>query len=173
MDRWQNPTDRWQDKPAGGVRRSGQPALVDDAPLRHELLATLAALHELGPRYQPELVSAFLDRLDPALQAHVSAIAAHAPRPSLLDSLRDNLPSVSPQGLFSAAVGAMLLLGMLASIMPVAMARHPEPWRFQGHAYPEQRMHFSMHHRAGFPFVHPVGPPRQPSAPNVSAPQAP
>ncbi len=89
-----------------------------EAKARHELEATVAARHELGPGHDNELVAGFLDRIDRELDRRVDERIAerlprkaehHAITPIVLGSLGLSIPLLAIAGGTAGLAGVALV----------------------------------------------------------------
>jgi hypothetical protein len=128
---------------------------ASDQHLRGELRVTLGALRDLGPRYQPELIDSFMDRLKPRIEQRIQQRLAPEVR-----------PAVTRQPLRSLALGAGAVAAAFLIALPgvAAVARAPHGRFAEPHGF--MRMHMMARpHRFGQgaelpdqPLIQPVQP---------------
>lgn len=105
-----------------------------DDQLRTELRATVRARRDLGPRYEPELIDSFMDRVRPRLNARIEQRLAPA-RPAAVER-----PRLRTLALGAGAVIAAFVLALPAVGGVVAGAPHAHFARHQAWVFRHERM---------------------------------
>lgn len=111
-----------------------------DERLRRELHATVGALRDLGPRYEPELTDSFMSRLRPLIDGRIARGLA-----------REQAPAVERSRLRSLALGAAAVAAAFLIVLPGvgSVIAGPPHGRFaEHHAF--MRMHGAMLHQHQF-----------------------
>jgi Flp pilus assembly protein TadB len=113
---------------------TGDQPLAQNPELRRELQATLSARQELGTADDPELIDAFLRRLDQAIDARIDEHLVQRPPPP---SVRANpawilaialglaIPLVAIAGGIAGAVGIVAVLALVGLLVVYFDRRHP------------------------------------------------
>src|SRR5947209_4807093 len=105
---------------SASVAPPGPPgSIAGDAELRRDLHATLAAHQELGPKYESELVDAFLRRLDQQIDQRIDqrlaqqrqpVRASYSPAAALAISLGLTIPLIAIAGGIAGGAGIVAVL---------------------------------------------------------------
>ena len=119
-----------------GPRRARDGMFSGDEHLRRELQATIGALRDLGPRYEPELTDAFMSRLRPLIDGRIAQRFARE-RPAAVER-----PRLRSLALGAAAVAAAFLIALPGVGAVIAGPPHG---RFAAH-HGFMRMHETMLH---------------------------
>lgn len=72
---------------------------------RKDLRAAVAARQELGPEYEPEIIEAFLEKLDARAGQRTPVAAPEPPRPVAYSGNRENDPGGLALAIVSVVVG--------------------------------------------------------------------
>ncbi len=100
--------------------------LTQNPELRQDLQATLSARQELGAAYDPQLIDAFLRRLDQAIDARIDQRLAQRPPPpavradptrTLAVALGLGIPLVAIAGGIAGAVGIVAVLALIGLLV--------------------------------------------------------
>jgi hypothetical protein len=113
------------DHPAEQPTQASRP-LTEDPELRKDLQATLGARHELGAAYEPELIDAFLRRLDQAIDQRIEQRIAARPLPPagrpdqtrmLAVALGLGIPLIAIAGGITGGFGILAVLLLIGSLV--------------------------------------------------------
>ena len=100
--------------------------LAQNPELRQELQATLGARRELGAAYEPQLIDAFLRRLDQAMDARIDQRLAQRPPPPAVRSdptrilaiaLGLGIPLVAIAGGIAGGLGILAVLALIGLLV--------------------------------------------------------